>query len=82
MKKLKIYEINEGLDGVIAAKSLKHAAKLLSPWYGYKPHELIASMNEIDKTGWHCGEFEVTRVKKVIKKGIFRKSKVLGWCPS
>jgi hypothetical protein len=80
LKKLNVYEINDGLDGVILAKSLKQAIKLLAPHYGYP---VCYFLNEIKKTEkGHCwdGDFAVTGKRKVIKRGKYKCVRVIGWC--
>lgn len=80
MKKIKVYEINEGLDGVVVAKSMKHAVKKLAPYYGYKVHEIIKDIKKSDEDYKYDADFELTRIDRVAKKGEHRKSRVLGWC--
>lgn len=80
MKKIKVYEINEGLDGVVVAKSLKHAIKKLAPCYGYKVHEIIEDIKKSDEDCKHDGDFQLTGLNKVAKKDEHTKSRVLGWC--
>lgn len=75
MKRLKEYYINDGLNGIILAKSLKQAIKMLAPYYGYKPHEILDDI----KKPQSC-DFELTEVIHMAKKGTFKKSRIIGWC--
>lgn len=69
MKKLKKYWINDGLDGIILAKSLKQAIKILSPYYGYTPHEIL---DDIKKPQSY--DFELTATMHMAKKGVNKKT--------
>ena len=83
MKKLNEYSFNEGLDGVIIAKSLKQAVKKLVKVYDdYTVEEVIKDCADYDKNSIDSkGDWSVS-VWPVAKKGENRKSKFLGWCPS
>ncbi len=79
MKKLTMYKINDGLDGVILAKSLKQAIKMLAPYYGYTVKDFIDSIKKCDKDYSYDDDWILTNVDKVAKKGRNRRSKMLGW---
>jgi hypothetical protein len=82
MKTLKYFELNDCLDGVIIAKSLKHAIKLIAPYYSYSVHEILQEIkkNENDKLG--DSSFGITYEAKIAKNKKYRKSRVLGWIES
>jgi len=73
MKRLKKYYINDGLDGIILAKSLKQAIKILTN-FGYCYPSLF--LKEIKKEN---GFFKLTNVKHLPKKGINKKPRFVGW---
>ena len=80
MKKLNEYNFNEGLDGVIIAKSLKQAVKkLLEVCDGYTIEEVIKDCADYDKNSIDSkGDWSVS-IWPVPKKGKNRKSKFWGW---
>jgi hypothetical protein len=82
MKKIKYFELNDCLDGVVIAKSLKHAIKLIAPYYDYSVYEIIQEIkkDELDKFG--DSSFGLTYEAKVAKKKNNRRSCVLGWLES
>lgn len=83
MKKVTIYEINDGLDGVVVAKSLKQAIKKLVPYYGYSVKDVIDDIKASEEDLFsHSYDWTLTGDTKVAKKGRYRKSKILGWCES
>ena len=74
MKKIKEYSFNGGLDGVVNAKSLKHACKLISKFYdSYTSCEIMESCLKENKE--NC-DWSVDIYVKVKKK---EKSRVIGW---
>ncbi|MCR3759181.1 hypothetical protein KYB31_09285 [Clostridium felsineum] len=79
MKKLKKYEINDGLDGVILAKSLKQAIKILAPYHGYPVHDFMLSIKKCEKG--HCwdGDWCLTNIKQIPKKGRNKRVRMIGW---
>lgn len=80
MKKLNIYEINDGIDGVILAKSIKQAVKMLIKYYEpYKVHDLMFSIKKCKENWRYDGSWALTGVYKKPKKGRYRRPKVLGW---
>lgn len=81
MKKLTCYEINDGFDGVVVAKSLKQAIKMLSKYN--KPYKISEIMKSIKKCqiDYDCTElWALTCELKVPKKGKYKKSRIIGWC--
>jgi hypothetical protein len=85
-KKIREFRFNEGLDGCVLAKSLKHATKLLlaTGYYeGYTVKEVIEHCKDWDRNGYKAKltDWEA-EYRRHIKKGKYRKSKVLGWIPS
>lgn len=82
-RSIKIYYINDGYDGVVCAKNIKQVAALLSaPWAyggngGYTKAEILRSLKTDGEYGNY--EFQITKVKKVKKKGQYSKAKMLGW---
>lgn len=84
MKKIKEYRINEGLDGVIIAKGLKHTVKqLIATGYyeGYTVQEVMEHCKDWDKNGYNAKLTDWSAdVRRHCKKGIFKKSRVVGWC--
>ncbi|MDT8718186.1 hypothetical protein IAI10_16085 [Clostridium sp. 19966] len=81
MKKIKVFVINDGLDGIIVAKSIKQAIKKIAPfYYPYKVNDFISSIKKCQKDSSYDGDWTLTNVRKVAKKGKYRKTKVLGWC--
>lgn len=87
MKKLKEYEVNDGLDGVILAKGLKQAVKILAPYYaggyGYTEAEILNDIKKSEKDPYNCDyTFSLTSVHHVAKKGKNRKPRMIGWCES
>jgi glutamine amidotransferase-like uncharacterized protein len=81
MKKLKIYYINDGLDGVVLAKSVKHAIRILSKYTEpYTKSEIMYGIKR-NKNQWDKStEWDLTNIVKVPKKGRYRKARMLGWC--
>lgn len=65
MKKINVYEFNDGLDGIVVAKSLKQAAKKINAFYKCKSNDIIED--------WTV---DIYSIKK--KKGV--KSEIKGWC--
>lgn len=77
MKKIYRYHFNDGLDGVVDAKSLKHGAKKIAKVYGMSVYEIMDSVRKY----WNDEKYEdfacdVSEIPK--KKNI--KSKIIGWC--
>jgi hypothetical protein len=58
------YIINDGLDGVIVAKSLKHCAKILSRYNGVKVPELIENFKSSNPEADFRYYTEKTRERK------------------
>lgn len=79
MKKLTIYEINDGLDGVILAKSLKQAMKILAPYYKYPVKNFINSIKNCEKNYRSESDWILTNINKVPKKKEYKKPRMLGW---
>ncbi|WP_139905637.1 hypothetical protein [Clostridium thermarum] len=84
MKKINVYYVNEGLDGVVVAKSLKQAIKKLAPYYASKTHkvkQVAADMVKEIKKDWKDSNSQTWSCEesKVSKKGKHRRSKLLGW---
>lgn len=73
MKKLNLYEINDGLDGVILAKSLKQAVKIMVK--SYNP----CTVNEMLTSIKYNKDFSLTDICKIPKCKQNKKSKVLGF---
>jgi hypothetical protein len=82
MKKIKYFELNDCLDGVIIAKSLKHAIKLIAPYYGYSVHEILQEIKRYENDRWSDSSFGVTYEARVAKKKGNKKSCILGWSES
>ena len=80
MKKLNVYEINDGIDGVILAKSLKQAMKKLAPYCGDSVSEILNSIKQREKDEYDFYDWSLTGAYKVIKRGNNKKVKILGWC--
>ena len=80
MKKLNVYEINDGLDGVIVAKSLKQAIKMLSKYNTlYTVSEIMKSIKKF-QIDYCCNElWALTYNFKVPKKGKYKKPRIIGW---
>lgn len=87
MKRLNVYEINGGTDGIIVAKSLKQAVKKIvkfnKPWKASPIVKCIKEENEnYIKTG-ECSPnyaFVLTFKYPVPKKNEYKKSRIIGWC--
>ena len=79
MKKLNLYEINDGLDGLIIAKSLKQAAKKLS-FFNSTPVHLLMEELQSEDTENYDSTYILTCISKRAKKKEFKKSMFLGWC--
>lgn len=85
MKKIKVYHFNDGIDGVVVAKSLKHASKKLlsTGYYDYSVDEIMKHCKD-----WWKNEYNATLtdwvadIYKYPKKGNYKKSKVIGWYES
>lgn len=79
MKSLNVYELNDGLDGVIVAKSIKQAIKIIAPYYGYTVNSILSDVKNYEKDRWCNCSFAITDIYKMPKKKSCRKSKLLGW---
>ena len=76
MKKMKLYEINEGYDGFIVAKSLKQAINLISPYC--KPTKKNEILKQCKNPDWD-NDWLITDIAKVGKHKCYKKSQVLGF---
>ena len=80
---MKVYEINDGYDGFIVAKSLKQAINLVYPLYcsrDKKSEILKQCKNPQSNSDWLVTS--ITKVGKHTKVGqykLYRKSQVLGF---
>jgi len=74
MKYLNLYEINDGIDGMILAKSLKQAVKIMVK--GYNPCTINEMLNSIKNNEDFC----LTDICKIPKCNQNNKSKVVGFC--
>ncbi|MDU4725911.1 hypothetical protein [Clostridium sp.] len=76
MKKLNKYYINDGVDGVVVAKSLKQAINLIYPYY-YNSYPKGEILEQCKNPKWENDWL----IKDVIKvsKNKYKKSAVLGW---
>ena len=71
MKKIQVFYFNDGDDGVIVAKSLKQAYKIMIK------NEIFDSINEINE--WiKTNDIYIEHYKKA-KRMEFKKSEFLGW---
>ena len=81
MKYLKHYEFNDGVDGIVIAKSVKHAVRKLykhDALCGYTEYEVLESCKH-DRGLFGYGDYDWEYdVKKVPKKKFNRKSKIVG----
>ena len=80
MKKLNVYEINDGIDGVIIAKNLKQAMKKLSAYCGEPVSELLKSIKEYEEEENINSCWVLTGEYKELKRGLNKKAKIKGWC--
>ncbi len=71
MKKINVFYFNDGDDGVIVAKSLKQAYKIMIK------NEIFDSINEIEE--WIETNDIDCEVEKQAKKMEFKKPEFLGW---
>lgn len=71
LKKKYLYYFNDGYDGIVVAKSLKHAVNILAK-NGYQDmkNDILKALRTGDDTDW-CVE--------VIPTIRFKKSRMLGW---
>ena len=83
MKKIYRFEFNEGVDGIVIAKSFKQAAKKIAKEYDtYSYMEIMVECSNeyvegIDfKGSWSVDCYKVPKKKK------YSKSKVIGWIVS
>lgn len=76
MKKITYYEFNDGIDGLMVAKSLKQAIKLIACKY-CKHTTANVIVREIKKG--RCN-FILTDSMPFAKKGIYKKTKLFGMC--
>jgi len=74
MSKRKKYYFNDGLDGIVIARSLSHAVNTLrrNGYNSYTKHELMESVKRGDI--FNC-DFTVE-----IFNGNYKKSRMVGWC--
>lgn len=74
---MKVYEINDGYEGLVVAKSLKQAINLVYPlYYGKdKKHEILKQCNNPE---WD-NDWLITDITKVGKHKCYKKSKVMGF---
>jgi len=76
-----VYEFNEGLDGVIVAKSDKQAAKMLVKVYdGYTVNQILALCKNKDCEAKIGGDDWIVDIGKEPKKECYKKAAFLGWC--
>lgn len=84
-KFIKVYNFNDGVDGIVVAKSLKQTVNILSKinaTHGYGKKEIIDSCKKSDKSKeWGLVVFDWEYEKtKVPKRKCCNKPKMLGWC--
>ena len=75
MKKINVYEFNDGLDGVVTAKSFKHACKILAREYGISHVEMMNNF----KGDPECIDTWFYDDNKISKSKMYRKSYVVGY---
>lgn len=78
MKKMKLFYINDGTDGIVVAKSLKHACNLVGSVYQIKSNVIEDGI----KRSWRNGFLEEdwsADMFIVPKKGKYKKARILGW---
>lgn len=79
MKKIYMFEFNEGVDGTIIAKNLKHACRILGRTYNINFREIYLPLRKRSYDECIGEDFQITWKADVPKyKGV--KSEVWGFC--
>jgi hypothetical protein len=74
MSKRKKYYFNDGIDGIVIARSLKHAINILRR-NGYSSYTTNEIMKSVKKNDIFSGDFTVEAFN-----GNYKRSRMVGWC--